>query len=74
MRLGSGAGKFTGYDFLAFRFGKIGMGSPCGGKAGIPCHEPKPLGDSPLLCEAHLAEALDLYWMQWFNHFGSMKS
>ena len=67
MRLGSGTGEFTGDNFLAFHFGKIGIGTAGGGEAGVPRHEPKTLRNGPLLSEAHLAEALELDGMQWIE-------
>ena len=67
MRSGSGTGEFTGDNFLAFDFGKIGIGAAGGGKARGARHEPKTLGHGPLFGKAHFAEALELNGMQWLE-------
>ena len=71
IRLGAGSAEFTGDDFLAFRFGKIGVGSVGCAESGIPRHKPKPLGHGPLFGKAHFAKALDLDWMQGFKNHAS---
>jgi hypothetical protein len=57
--------------FLVFRFGQIWVGTAGCAESGIPRHEPKPLGHSPLFGKTHFAEALDLNRMQGFKNHAS---
>ena len=70
VRSGSCTRDLSGSELAAFLIGKIRMQSVHGPHPRLPSNFPKPSSDSPLFCECHFAEALQLDGVQRLeNHF-----